>query len=77
MPSSAMHHIQNTAPGPPSVMAIATPAMFPAPTRAASDVAKAANGEMPSGWSALNPRPKIRKKVPKRRNWMPRSRMVK
>jgi multiple sugar transport system permease protein len=33
MPTSAMAHIQNTAPGPPRVIATATPAMLPPPTR--------------------------------------------
>ena len=33
MPTRAMTHIQNTAPGPPSVIATATPAMLPPPTR--------------------------------------------
>ena len=33
MPTMAMAHIQKTAPGPPSVIATATPAMFPPPTR--------------------------------------------
>jgi hypothetical protein len=36
MPTAAATHIQNTAPGPPTVSAIATPAMLPTPTRAAS-----------------------------------------
>ena len=38
MPSSAETQIQNTAPGPPSATAPATPAMFPTPTVAASAV---------------------------------------
>ena len=36
MPIKAVTHIQNTAPGPPSLMAIATPAMLPTPTRLAA-----------------------------------------
>ena len=52
MPIAAITHIQKTAPGPPSVIAIATPAMFPVPTREASPIAKAWKGEMPpaSAW---------------------------
>ena len=40
-PMSAMTHIQKTAPGPPSAMAVATPARFPVPTRVATETAKA------------------------------------
>ena len=36
MPTSAVIHIQNTAPGPPSATAVATPAMLPTPIVAAS-----------------------------------------
>ena len=42
MPTSAVIHIQNSAPGPPSAMAVATPAMLPVPTVAASAVIIAA-----------------------------------
>ena len=42
MPTSAVIHIQNSAPGPPSAMAVATPAMLPVPTVAASAVISAA-----------------------------------
>ncbi|SLH85032.1 Uncharacterised protein [Mycobacteroides abscessus subsp. abscessus] len=38
MPTRPVHHIQNTAPGPPSAIAVATPAMLPTPTVAASAV---------------------------------------
>ena len=41
MPSRPVIHIQNNAPGPPMPMAVATPAMLPTPTVAASAVAKA------------------------------------
>ena len=40
-PSRAIIHIQNTAPGPPMAMAVATPARFPVPTRVATETAKA------------------------------------
>ena len=43
----AISHIQNTAPGPPTVMAIATPATLPVPTRDAAEMVKARNAEMP------------------------------
>ena len=37
----AMTHIQNTAPGPPVAMAVATPAMLPVPTREAVETMSA------------------------------------
>ena len=37
-PMKAMSHIQNTAPGPPSAIAVPTPAMFPTPTREAAEI---------------------------------------
>ena len=40
-PNRAMSHIQNTEPGPPMVMAVATPARLPVPTRVATETAKA------------------------------------
>ena len=45
MPKNAETHIQNTAPGPPMVSAVATPAMLPVPTVAARAVHMVANGE--------------------------------
>ena len=44
MPTRAVIHIQNTAPGPPRKMAVATPAMLPVPIVADRDVIKALNG---------------------------------
>ena len=41
-----MTHIQNTAPGPPTAMAVATPARLPVPTRLAMEMAKAWKEEM-------------------------------
>ena len=41
MPSRADTHIQNTAPGPPKKMAVATPAMDPVPMVAARAVDRA------------------------------------
>ena len=38
MPTSAVIHIQNTAPGPPMAMAAATPTMLPLPMVAESAV---------------------------------------
>ena len=40
-PRRAITHIQNTAPGPPRAIAVATPARLPVPTREAMDMAKA------------------------------------
>ena len=45
-PTSAISHIQNTAPGPPVAMAVATPAMLPVPTRLAVETISAWNDEM-------------------------------
>ena len=42
---SAMIHIQNTAPGPPTAMAVATPAMLPVPTREAVETIMAWNDD--------------------------------
>ena len=46
-PKSAITHIQNTAPGPPTAIADATPARLPVPTRAPSDTQNAWKEEMP------------------------------
>lgn len=46
-PSSATIHIQNTAPGPPKAMAVATPPMLPMPTRLASDIISDWKDEVP------------------------------
>ena len=51
MPTSATIHIQNTAPGPPTAMATATPATLPVPTREAAETVKARKAEMPSSES--------------------------
>ena len=40
-PNKATIHIQKTAPGPPMVMAVATPARFPVPIRLANETIKA------------------------------------
>ena len=45
-PSSAIIHIQKTAPGPPMLIARATPATLPVPTREAAEMVKALNAEM-------------------------------
>jgi len=52
MPTSAISRIRNTAPGPPSVMATATPAMLPPPTRPPTDTSSAARAEIAFGSSA-------------------------
>ncbi|CAK8743945.1 hypothetical protein SODG_007081 [Sodalis praecaptivus] len=47
MPISAASHIQKMAPGPPRINAMATPIKLPQPIRAAREVHKAWNGEIP------------------------------
>lgn len=47
MPISAASHIQKMAPGLPRIKAMATPIKLPQPIRAAGEVHKAWNGEMP------------------------------
>ena len=50
-PRVAMTHIQKTEPAPPSVTAVATPAMLPTPTREAVETIRARNEETsPSSW---------------------------
>ncbi|AZQ13262.1 hypothetical protein STH12_04236 [Shewanella khirikhana] len=44
IPTSAVHHIQNSAPGPPTKIAVATPAMLPVPMVAESEVIRALKG---------------------------------
>ncbi len=46
-PKRAISHIQNTAPGPPPAMAVATPARFPVPTLDAVLIVNAWKEEMP------------------------------
>ena len=64
MPTSATTHIQNTAPGPPSMMATATPAMLPAPTRPATLSISAWN-ELSCPGLRLKAWPKMRNMLPK------------
>src|SRR5690606_16838798 len=47
-PRKAITHIQNTAPGPPKAIAVATPAMLPMPTRPDSEIANAWNEDTPA-----------------------------
>ena len=51
IPTSAVIHIQNSAPGPPQWMASATPAMLPMPTVADSAVERAWKWETSPGSS--------------------------
>ena len=77
-PMMAKIHIQNTAPGPPVTIAVATPAMFPTPIRAPMLMQNASNDDSfffpfpsltpDSASLALRPRCVI---------WMPFSLMVK
>ena len=55
IPTSAVIHIQNTAPGPPKKIAVATPAILPVPMVAASAVIKALNGVISPLPSATRP----------------------
>ena len=48
-PMKAMTHIQNTAPGPPTAIAVPTPAMLPTPTRDAAEIVKAWNADTDCG----------------------------
>ena len=45
-PTIAVTHIQKIAPGPPMLMASATPVMFAVPTREAAEMQNARNGEI-------------------------------
>ena len=76
MPSSATTHIQNTAPGPPMVMAMATPIMLPVPTREAMPTAKAWKDDMPSRDPPREPR-MVTSILRRWRTWTPRVRTVK
>ena len=74
MPTSATTHIQNTAPGPPKVMARATPTMLPVPTREARPMVNAWKEEMPASPSR---EPAMARSIwPNRRNCTPRVRTV-
>ncbi len=46
-PRRAITHIQKTAPGPPKLIAVATPPMLPMPTRLASDIISDWKEEVP------------------------------
>ena len=59
MPTSAVIHIQNTAPGPPSAMAAATPTMLPLPMVADSAVISDWNGVMSPFAPATDLRPRM------------------
>lgn len=47
MPNTPVSQHQNTVPGPPNAIAVATPMMFPVPIVAASAVANAPNWDTP------------------------------
>ena len=61
MPTRAVHHIQNSAPGPPRKMAVATPAILPVPTVAESTVIRALKGVMSPSPCLKRPRHNMRK----------------
>ena len=48
IPRKALTHIQKMAPGPPAMIAVAGPAMFPVPTCPAIAVARDCQVDMPS-----------------------------
>ena len=79
IPRSAVTHIQNSAPGPPQWMAIATPAMLPMPTVAESAVVSAWKCETSPGSAGSSYLPLVTPKPCARwRNWMkPRRRVRK
>ena len=52
MPTIAIAHIQKTAPGPPSVIATATPAILPPPTRPPTDSRSASRAVIVFGSTA-------------------------
>ena len=70
MPTRAIIHIQKTAPGPPSVIATATPAMFPPPTRPPIETTSAWRALIWSGSATLSPPPRTRHMRPKYFSWM-------
>ena len=55
MPNRAVTHIQKIAPGPPSAIAVATPARLPVPTWPDSAVESAAKGEISPAPVPLRP----------------------
>ena len=79
MPTSPETSIQNTAPGPPAAIAVATPAMLPTPTVPPIATAMAWNGV--TSPSARGPRwtilPIVSRHIrPNFQNWIPRARSV-
>ena len=77
IPASQVSHLQTSAPGPPIAIAVATPAMLPTPTVAASAVMSAWKCEMSPGESGSWRRMKARCNASgSRRNGRPRSMMV-
>ena len=48
-PMNAISHIQKTAPGPPTAIAVPTPAMLPTPTREAAEIVNAWNADTDCG----------------------------
>jgi hypothetical protein len=68
MPKIAVTHIQNMAPGPPRVIAVATPARLPVPTCPDSAVETACHGVISPSPCALRPRHSTPKAGPRRRS---------
>lgn len=72
-----MIHIQKIAPGPPTAMAVATPARLPVPTREAMDTAKASKDDTCFSCVFFVESPNKRIISPIMRNCTPRVLMVK
>ena len=53
IPTSAVTHIQNTAPGPPATIAVATPAILPVPIVADKAVINAPKCDTSPSWSCF------------------------
>ncbi len=64
MPKIAVTHIQKIAPGPPSAIAVATPARLPVPTWPESAVESAAKGEISPAPALLRPLNRPAKALP-------------
>ena len=77
-PNRASSHIQNTAPGPPITIAMATPATLPVPTREAAEMVKARKADTPSAFSSSDCFARTERIISGSiRNWTPRVRTVK
>ncbi len=76
MPTAAVTHIQNRAPGPPTEMAVATPMMLPVPMVAARAIIRALKWLMSPISFSLERAKVSRRAWPSMVTWMPRRRTV-